>query len=168
MKRIKIYILLLVVLLVGVLMVNGQECYSSHYKTVGLLYMYTPESNGIGFEYGYTANESNTSILIGSVVHMYNPKTVTVNDKNKTEYESYSEPLTFDQYIKLGYRFSRVEYTLSSSFNVIAGYNFDKGAYAGASIKFLVPMNTSAISIEPMYISTNQFRVQATLTFIIY
>jgi hypothetical protein len=158
--KFKILILLLIVLIAGVFMVNAQECYSSHYKTVGLSYTNTPISHAIGAEYGYTANESNSSFVVGANLHIYK------TSYNKSE-EAF-QPLSIDQYIKFGYRVSRVEYTLSTSIHGIAGYDFNLGPYGGGSIKFLVPMNTSAISLEPIYLSTGHFRVQATITFIVY
>lgn len=142
-------------------MVNAQDCYSSHLKTVALGYTYHPSKDGINLEYGYMANEKRTNILVGSAVWMHKPKVVS----GKQDYIEYDN-LEFDQYLKFSYRVLRIPYTLSISTGIIGGYSFDTGPYGGISTRFLVPMNTKALSIEPA-LTTRGFTLQGMLIFMI-
>lgn len=148
-------------LLLGVLTSFGQaSCDKASNNTFGIHYTYSPQGHGLGFEIGWTGQESPINFHINMDVFKENHYlSKEAQDKGDIGY--------FGRvYQKFGVRVARVPYKWSIYVNLLGGLDSNTGFYCGTGIKFLVPLNTKAISVEPMYVN-KEFNVQATLHFII-
>lgn len=154
------FAILFTVALVGIqLTTHAQlpQCDQPTFTTIGAHYTWAENKQGVGIEIGVTGNESNFNLHWGSDVFQSTesiPKADGVDD------------ISGRVYIQPGYRILRIPYKLSIYTDVMGGLSLDRGFYCGAGIKFLVPLNRKALSIEPMYVD-RQFNLQFVLHFVV-
>lgn len=136
--------------------VSAQEDYCSRgsNNTIGVHYTYSPRNgDGVGMEVGITGQEKPWNF------HMN--VDIFYNDWIEPNKQSGESPWSGRIYNKLGYRVIRWPYKLSVYTDILGGIDYKRAFYYGYGLKFLVPIDIRAISIEPMYVD-KEFNIQIT------
>ena len=123
--------------------VGYAQCDNEYRHSVGVVYLAEPEYSKLGVEGGYSAGELPLSLHAGVTVDLQQRKDTT---KLGQRY-----PRGGQIYTAIGYRFIRVDYRFSLSIRLLAGLDYNKGAFSATSLQVLLPFNRIAFSIEPQY-----------------
>lgn len=133
------------------------QCDRENYTTLSGHYIFSPKGNGGGIEMGITGDVSKLNI------HFDADFTSMTLPGNKENIKSVVGTI----YTKLGYRIFRIDYLLSGYIDGMVGMDNQKGIFTGMGVQLLHPMGRSAISIEPIYSTTEHFLVQLGIHYMI-
>ena len=153
MIRVFLTIVLFAQSLIGLSQCDAEPLFN---RTLAVHYTYLPAASGVGMEAGLTGMKSNLNVHMGVIAFMQNRASM----KESTEL-----PPSGRLYSKVGYRFFRTDYLLSMYGNVLIGMDLDRGFFTAVGIKLLHPLGRNAISIEPIYILSQNREINLQLAF---
>ena len=150
--------LFLTIVLIAQSLIGSSQCDAEvlFNRTLAVHYTYLPGANGVGMEAGLTGMDSKLNLHMGVMAFLQNRAYMKESPELSRSGRLYS---------KMGYRLFRSDYNLSIYSNLLIGMDLDRGLITAVGIKLLHPVGRNAISLEPIYILSQNREINLQLAY---